>query len=444
MSIRFAGSRGVDDLRRRRLAQEADSSSESSVRTKSSSAADDGAVKLPRGSSPADTLISPRLWKHAAVAAMAFLAWATVIFFGDRADQTQNGLEAIVGLAAGKLTTFFSTVMLLTAGQLSFITLWYRSRSRKDFSGSFKLWFYTAVGWLTLCAFQATGAHWNLADAALAGRPFAIWNGRLILWLIPTAIVVVTLYRLLLREMRDCTLSLWTLRLSGLAAFGAGLAVMFGHLALTSRVALVAASAAATLWHLLLAVSMLLHARHVIHETNEPPQRPLSRWRLRIPRLALPQRRASTPKAGATTRSKPKPKTKRASTSRKTAEKPARSTPVVDDLSEAEEDDAADEESPVFEAPETPPKVESRPVLPPGPVAKATSSPASAPIRRVDPPQPGAKAKPHFVVPAATSQVEESSEAGWSDDDAEDEDDSTGGLSKKERKRLKKLARQRV
>jgi hypothetical protein len=241
-----------------------------------------------RPDSPADTLISPRLWKHVVIGTCCLLAWGAILFFGDRADQAATGMHEIIGLRTGTLATFFSTAMLLAAGQLAFISLWYRSRSRKDFSGSYKLWFWTALAWLSLCAFRATGSHMSLADAAIQQSGLNVWNARLMLWLAPAAIIIVAVHRLLHREMRDCPGSLWLIRLAATAAAVSGLTLLFGSYALSPRVDLLVETGSATLWHTLLALAMLIHARHVIHFTNEAPRSPIRRFRIAMPKLRLP------------------------------------------------------------------------------------------------------------------------------------------------------------
>lgn len=412
----------------------------------------DGESKLPRGSSPADTLISPRLWKHGVVGLLCSLAWLGVLLIGRSADQTQQGWESIVGLTAGKLTTFFSTVMLLAAGQLAFINLWYRSRSRKDFNGSYKLWFYAAVGWLAMCAFRATGAHWSLADAVLAGRPMAIWNGRMIVWLIPAAIVFVSLYVLLRREMRDCRESLWMLRLTGLTAFANGLTLLVGQFCLTTGMQLFAEAGLSMGWQMLLAWAMLLHARHVIHVCNEPPQSPIQRWHWRdllpgwpgkrsvravkVGKSPGSEKRTSATKSG-------KSAVKRSTTRRKSAADLTDAVGLELDA-DAENCEHIEEEAVAVAVP-TP--VASQNPASATAVAKNISS---APItRRVDPPQsaPLAKSKPHFTASASTPAnakppaAESVDDVADSDDEGEDDD---GGLSKKDRRRLKKLQRQQA
>lgn len=399
---------------------------------------DDG--RLPRGSSPADTLISPRLWKHALVGVACALAWAGMLLLGDAADRTDSGLANIIGLQAGHLARFFSTVMLLAAGQLAFINLWYRSRSRKDFNGSYKVWFYTAVGWLTLCAFTATGSHWNLADAVLAGRPVPVWNGRMVVWLIPGAIVAVSLYRLLLREMRDCRGSLCLLRLSGVAALGCVAGLLLGPFLGSPRTQLLWGTGLSSLWHLLLALSMLLHARHVIHVSNEPPATPIQPWRWKLPSLSLGRwwrRRES----GLTSAAKPSGsksrsagRTTRARSSGK-ARRPSRPAAVEDD-DEVEADTGDDSEAlsddPTFDA-----TVDREEEVRTSPAARTPpAGPESSAGRRIDPPQSAVR-RPHVSPAAAVREPAEDVE-----EEDVDDDDGEAGLSRKERRRLRKLQRQ--
>ncbi|MEZ6055560.1 MAG: hypothetical protein R3C01_02535 [Planctomycetaceae bacterium] len=277
MSIRFAGSRCVDERRRRRLAQEADVPASESKSSGTLDAVDsEDRTEYQEGDSPADSLITPKLWKHTVLALVVMALWGGMLFLGVRADASKGSISGLVGLKEGKLTTFFSTVMLLAAGQLSLINLWYRSRSRKDFSGSYKLWFYASIGWLICCAATASGAHITAAEAVLRAHPIAAWNIRSLLWLVPAAIMMLPLSKLLLREMRDCRGSCrWLKGAALLAGLWVATHLMGEHL-LTSSQQLLSGAALATGWPMLLALSMLIHARHVIHVSNEAPKTPLT------------------------------------------------------------------------------------------------------------------------------------------------------------------------
>ncbi|MFV0442222.1 MAG: hypothetical protein ACK5Q5_01480 [Planctomycetaceae bacterium] len=446
MSIRFAGSRCVDERRRRRLAQEADGAElPARLAARRRQTASDN--KLPRGSSPADSLVSPRLWKHVVVGIACVLAWGAVLLIGSRADAARTGMESIVGISSGKLTTFFSTVMLLAAGQLAFINLWYRSRSRKDFNGSYKLWFWTALSWLAFCAVQASGAHWSLADAVLAGRLVTVWNARAILWMVPTAIAFATLYALLRREMRDCRESLWTLRLTAATVLASGLTMLFGPFFFDPQTQMMADAALGMGWHMLLAYAMLLHTRHVIHVSNEPPQSEVRRFRW-LAWLALFRRRGSrgakpaskgtsSNDNPATSKSRKSTKKKRPTSRRRAAV--TSNAAVTEDVESDESDLDINDESDDSAANEDP----ALDVAASSQAAKAPRvAPAAAPQRRVDPPRPAAQSKPHFATAPPSDEDNETSR-NWSESD-EDEGSDGQNLSRKDRKRLKKLQRQQT
>lgn len=430
--------------------QDADSPPEPAARRTSPSekpaATDDAEPARRRGDSPADTLISPRLWKHVALSILALTAWGTMLYFGDRVDREIPGWKNIIGLQTGKIVTFFSTVALLAAGQLAFITLWYRSRSRKDFSGSYKLWFWVAVSWLVLCAFRATGSHWSLADAVLKQRELTVWNARLLLWLAPATISVVALYRLLLREMRDCDVSRWLLRLSAVAALAAGTSLLFGSMALPTRWGTLAQAGTASLWHVLLALSMLFHTRYVVHFSNEPPARPIRRLTLWIPRLRLPRLRRSEKPAGSGRKTK-KAKEKAAAAeetktpNRSSTATKARSTPEPVTAKGPEKREPAKAPAPVSRA-----AVQDRELVEDEAEDAATETPPVPLSRqRIVPPPAQQRLDPAQSIPRPKSSavLQNDPESSSEEDDEDEEGGSAQGLSKKERKRLKRMQRER-
>ncbi len=457
MSIRFAGSRCVDERRRRRLAQEADGLSvEQLARADSDEQKSAGSTQdlddFPRqsGDAPADSLISPRLWKHLTLCVLFAILWGAMLYFGDQADRQASSMRHVIGLQAGKLPRFFSTVMLLAAGQLSFISLWYRSRSRKDFKGSYKVWLWAALGWLTLCACQATGMHWNLADALVKGHRVELWNLRMMVWIMPAAVIVAALYRLLLREMRDAVGSLWLLRFSLMAAFLSAVSVIAEPFMTDAVQARLIRIGTGTLWHLLLAASMLLHARYVIHISNEPPVSPLKPWRIRLPRIRLRLRRS--PRRKLQKKSKSEKERSLAET------RPMRESPPVE--ADATEESTSKTKQRGAKSQSSKPSRTSKKTAPSRRKApqQATSSDdqeedpslsvRSRPvIARVDSAEEESVPAPKTEVSRRSSSASEHglqiAQTDW-DDDLDDLDpERLRGLSKKERRRLRKLHKER-
>src|SRR5690606_8391178 len=146
MSIRFAGSRFVHERRRRRLAQECGGVSVVPVDEHPSASTQASGVGLPAARpvvhTPVTSVIRPQLWVHWTITVLCLAAWGGMMYLGDLAERTDFGLRDILGLRSGRVTNFFSTLMLLWAGQLSLLIYWYRRKSRNDFAGRYRMWLW--------------------------------------------------------------------------------------------------------------------------------------------------------------------------------------------------------------------------------------------------------------------------------------------------------------
>ncbi|QDU38806.1 hypothetical protein Mal4_31360 [Maioricimonas rarisocia] len=314
MSIRFAGSRSVDERRRRRLAQEADVAA-TSPRQRSTSKATTAApatteatpTSLP-AELPVVSVIPRSWWKHVTLAFTAILLLAGVVYWGYHLDQTGSGLAPALGLKAGRMSRFFSTVALLAAGQLSLLVLWHRAKSRKDFNGRYRIWFWAAIVWLVFCGAIATDAHRPAALLVLERWPLNAAQAPLLVWLVPASAITLAMTRLLRREMRACRASRYVLNFATMCAGIAAMTTLAGDLLLSETVHLLLLRTSTMTWHVGVALATLFHARYVIHVTNEPlrqrrhPGRRLlqpifdalghvrlPRIRLRLPRIGRPR-----------------------------------------------------------------------------------------------------------------------------------------------------------
>ena len=219
------------------------------------------------------------------------------------------------------------------------------------------------------------------------------------------------------------------------AAVNAALLLGSGTLPIDERVAYLMERAAECLWPLSVLVAMLFYARHVIYVTNEPAPQPqgeaaaantielnwFERWRERRReaaerrRVVAEQQRAE--RADAARQAKAEAETLRAEKAAKKAAAKAEAAA----LSASEEETKADPVPPVRKSaqgavPAAPLRSDAKAVTP-GPKAVVSSRPAA---------------------PAAEAEAETEE-----DDEAEDDSDtSLQGLSRKERRRLRKLQRQ--
>ncbi len=374
--------------------------------------------------SPVNSLIRPQLWIHWSVISLCLLAWGGLLYLGDLAEQTDFGLREIVGLRSGRLATFFSTLMLLWAGQLALLIFWYRRKSRNDFHGRYRSWLWAGVTLQLFLMFVATGAQHPFSEYMQQHYPLAIPRYDLLCWLVPIATVSLSLFRLLGLDMRPCRSSRALMWVAGIAAIVAGSSLLLDGF-LPARWQDLLQVGSATLCHLALASSLLLHARFVIHVNNEAPpgsRRPSVWSRLRdglpsLPRLRRPRRQ---PKSAPT---EPQP-AEAAATSPPPAEKPekTRSTARLkpDSPPAPKQAPAENTAKPASPAP--------RPTPPVAAIEELEDVQESRAAVRRDPPQRPAPKSAAAPLPGRI--------------DPEEDDDEYAGLSKKERRRLRKQQRE--
>lgn len=275
MSIRFAGSRHVHDRRRRRLAQESDvgaGANDSPVSSIHHREADPvGQLPDVPEFSPLHSVIRPQLWIHWGIVTLCVGCWAGLLYVGDLAEQTDFGLKGILGIRSGRLVNFFSTIMLLWAGQLALLIYWFRRKSRNDFHGRYRMWLWVGVTLQFFLAVVATEAHVPFSAYMQRMWPLALPRYDLLSWLIPTCTLGLALFQILGKELRHCRCSRVLLWIAGIAGLVSALSLLGGSL-LSERVRDLIQVGSATLAHMGLATSLLMHARYVIHVSNEAPQ----------------------------------------------------------------------------------------------------------------------------------------------------------------------------
>lgn len=269
----FAGSRDTSDRWRRHLVQGSERRPPRRIRI-------DPPHSPPRDDEPEATpvltvktgirsIIPCDAWKVWGIVGLALAAWMTVLSIGIWADEIATSFRAVLGLAAGRTTRWMSACSLLAASQLSFLILWHRSRSRKDFWGRFRLWYWAGLVWLGLAVAEVGSLHILAARWVEERYRLKVWNGTTLCWMLAVCPVVIGVMRLLRREMHQCRQSSFLLRgAAGVASVSAAATLAYPLLPQTTATALFA-SVAWTLWPLLLSCSLLMHARFVIHVTND-------------------------------------------------------------------------------------------------------------------------------------------------------------------------------
>ena len=449
-------------------------------------AADDEAPLPPSaalGNSPVNSVIRPELWVHWTITVLCFAAWGGMLYVGDATEQAGTGLRDILGIRSGRVTTFFSTIMLLWAGQLSLLIYWYRRKSRNDFQGRYRVWLWIGAMLQVFLAIAATGAHVPFSEYVQDLWPLEIPRYGILCWLVPVATLSLALYRLLRIELKRHRSGHFLLRTAGLAGAIAAASLVIGPL-IPERVRDLVQIASATLAHLGLATALLMHARYVIHISNEAPRKeratrrllqtarraaeylPMPKTqRLGVPRLAagmvaafkgkLPKPRLpKLPRIKLAQAGKKEPVSKTSSKAhRQPASKAKNKRPAPKPAPASKQ--AAKTRRSSRSAAETKPATENKPAVEARPEAKTDSvvETKAVPVSRKNKkknktsrPQPTSQPQPESVdAPAKSRKQPSRSLDAILDEYGSDEEldaDALRGLSKKQRRRLRKKQRE--
>jgi len=293
-------------------------------------------------------------------------------------------LAALDVSARGSLAAWYSSLLLLLATIGGLITFAIRAHRVDDYRGRYRVWLWTtaALAWLSLDA--ATGLHdaLGLAITMAAGRPAAsasLAATATMTWLAIYGLVLGTLGIRLAIEVWPSLPSFAGLLIAGLLYLCGGLMQQGLLIAGTPLAQSVAESTAAMLAHLALTASIGLYARHVYLDAT---------GRLKV--YIDPDRKRAKPKSRAKLK-------------------------VVKDDKPGDSEESAE---------------------------KPAQRPAAA--KSTEPARFGAAASNNSKPGASIAKSSLSSPQYDSDDDDDDDASDYGGekLSKSERRRLKKLARQ--
>ena len=337
MSGQFAGSKSLDERRRRRLASD-DSNSQSAKTHNEADASRPLPARPPSEQFPLRRIISRAQWKLA-LSLFGVTCVATLILALGHLPRFAGGaygpgVERLAADHAARLTTVVIGGLLLAAAQLSWLIRWARSRSLRDFRARYRIWWWSAA------ALAISGLS-ILIDAPAALAATIAWatnwppilGGLAAYELAPALVAIVLLFPGLQRDMRGCRTSrafLFMATLIFLAAGGATLASdSFVNLMRNAIPQVAPQLVIQSLWlagTINLFAAFLFHARFVIYESVEPPA---SAKDTRQKQTAAPTEKAVAKARSSTSQSanqKPTPQSSPAAKSQPIA-KPAAQTP---------------------------------------------------------------------------------------------------------------------
>jgi hypothetical protein len=286
----FAGSRSLDERRRRRLATESDEAlteapAVAPVLRRASKSKEPSKARGP-GHFPLRKIISSKLWKHSVVGLFGLVLAGALLVAGwaahEHAARLGPGFVWLFDLPAARIVRLYLSTAMFLSSELALLVWWLRSQSLQDFKGRYRGWVgCAALGMIAAVAVQTNALRaWNETAQWL----WHLDDSRLRLsWLVPLVLCGLAAWRFLYREMRDCWTSvalLWLALLFGAAAIVPALGSPLPMSAFAIRLMQCGLAMAAVLC---LFMSLLLQARHAIYVTVEPPaERPfwfVSLWR---------------------------------------------------------------------------------------------------------------------------------------------------------------------
>jgi hypothetical protein len=282
MSGRFAGSKSLDERRRRRIA--ADEAQQPTPPAEPLAEAEKPLpARRPTGRFPLRRLVSRSPWKLACVGALALLASLLAVGAG-HAPAVQRGtygpgVATFCSMDSGRLTETVAGFLLIVTGQLAWLIRWARARSLRDFRGGYRIWWWASVAFFVAGVSTLSEAHVAFATTLvwLAGPP--PFGSDLLYQLLPAAAALLLLCPALQRDMRGCRASRPLLFLAaGLWLAGGGAMLASERVTeLLQPFDIAPRPEALTTGLLLCGVavafsSLLFHTRYVVYESVEPPE----------------------------------------------------------------------------------------------------------------------------------------------------------------------------
>ena len=175
---------------------------------------------------------------------------------------------------------WFAQVLLLISAQLALAVWWVRRHSEKDFAGRYRIWIWVTGALLAGCFSLGTNFHLAASQSLLLfWKPSSLWRAESV-W------IGLFIFWKMHGDMRGCRASgtlLWLSTVCLLSAVILELEFISVVPAMSAPLVLLSLQLFGTL---LLFHSLLLHARHVLYENSEAPEPPTGWFHARGERAA--------------------------------------------------------------------------------------------------------------------------------------------------------------
>ncbi|QDU10636.1 hypothetical protein [Gimesia aquarii] len=282
MSTGFAGSRSMDERRRRRLASESSESlNDSSDESTSHNIA--RTHRFAAGQFPLRTLIFPKRWKLSLYYLPVFLCFSGFIaadIYRPQFSASGSALSEFLSLEHSPLPVYLTGALLFVSGQLSLLIGSLRTQSLHDFSGRHRLWKWVAAGIFLFAVCTTTQLHHVWASSVIELRLFD-WgpHTQLLAWLIPALCIGLSISLMAYLEMRGDRAGL-NFTIIAVAAYVSSLTLMLtGNLIPWEAHHLQIGAGLLFFAHWSLFTSLILHTHHLLYRSIDLPEKVPSRSR---------------------------------------------------------------------------------------------------------------------------------------------------------------------
>lgn len=373
----------------------------------------------------------PTKWWSIGLTAGAGVIVATLLLTG---FAYRTSLAAVLGEEAirpldltlrGNLADWFASWTLLTAALVAGIVYSLRRHRTDDYRGRYRAWLWTAAALLLGAMDAACGFHQSLSGAVVALTGIAVCGKGAFWWLLAEGLVLVAVSAAMTREYLRCRLALATLSLTLLAYAGLAAATIYRLEVVGSTTAWLVQESFRLFGHLLLTLSVLLYARHVLREVQGMSKSVRRKRKTKTDSAGDDEEESRVPAP----HFRPKADASKSETSKA---KPTASSSAT---------------SPVAKAPTPPPAppktelprqqnvpVTSKPTSSTADVRSSDTKPAGAPsgeVRRTDPPSKNAGPLAGRLRPSSAPVTSSVSSRSSGENDEEEDDDRNSRKNKK-------------
>jgi hypothetical protein len=232
MGVSFAGSRGLDARRRRRLAVDQTAlDAKPRARTKAKKLFINPIEELQkrvktRPDTPIHSLIPSSVRRFTLLNFGMVTAWLLLLTVSLTqalwAPFVSPKLASFFEPQTGLIWPMWTGLMFLVTAQFSWLVYWYRRHSRRDFHGHYRIWLWTSLDWTLMGLGALTGLHQLVAETLIRLTQLPRDPYENLLWIAPLAGILVNLGHGLDREMASSKVGwrMFCLALSSAALVG--------------------------------------------------------------------------------------------------------------------------------------------------------------------------------------------------------------------------------